>query len=134
MNPFKNEQLVTLGGQEILLRPTFENIATLETETYSLAYIAWLYGGGAAEAVKDPVSGKVEITKKDKVIPPLTLSAKIIYLCQAEKCHDLETVFQMVLQEGIAVNSQVLKFISKITAGNKNVTPVEELTENQKKS
>lgn len=122
MNVYKNEHIIKLGGQEILLRPTFENIAELETMVKPVANIALALTG------KDP-----------KGLFPLTLCAKVIYFCQADRKADrpserklsLEEIWIAMQDEGIKIYGPLTEFMAKVTAGN---SMTQELTEAQKKS
>lgn len=134
-NPVRNEMEITLGGQTILLRPTFENIAALEENVGPVSYLAWLFGGGFVREAK----GLADSAKK---LPPLTKCAQIIYYCQAgrkdedpnERKYNLEEIWEMVQSEGMAVTKPMLTFIARITAGNKMALSAEQMTESQKKS
>lgn len=125
-NTFRNEQIVKLGDKEILLRPTFENIAAMEAEMGGIAYLAFKYGKGVNVDTKqiDP-----EISAKS--YPPLSETAKIIFHNQAEKLYTLDQIFQMVLEEGIRASATIVLFLVKMTAGNKFA---KEPSERQKKS
>jgi hypothetical protein len=113
----KNELIVKLGAEEILLRPTFENVAELESNVGALGVIAMRCSKGA----------------------PMSVSAQVIYYCQAardpedstKRLRSLEEVWSLVQDQGIKSIVPVMEFLTNITAGNK-LAP--ELTEKQKKS
>lgn len=111
-NKFRNEKVVKLGEVEILLRPTFENCANLESSLgYGLPMMAF------------------KLAKQQ--LPSMTDSAKVIFFCQAEKKYTLEQIWDLLMIEGSSVMKDLLVFVGGITAGDKTV---QELTENQKKS
>lgn len=111
-NPLKNEKMVKLGEVEILLRPTFENCANLESSLgYGLPMLAY------------------NLSKKQ--LPPMTDLTKVIYHCQVKKEHSLEKIWELVMAEGMGVAGPILEFIGQITAGDRSQP---ELSENQKKS
>jgi len=112
MNPLKNEKIVDVGGEKILLRPTFENCANLEQALgFGLPMLAY--------------------NLAQKKLPNMTDLAKVVYFCQAEKKLTLEQVWELVLKDGMAVATQVLEFVAIITAGDRSQP---ELTDSQKKS
>lgn len=121
MNPFKNEKLIKLGDQEILLRPSFENIAALEANVEPLMSITQRMSKGV---------GKV----------PMTLLAQVIFYCQAERKADNQESYRFSLEEiwslvqiegGGTLYVPILSFIGSVFAGDKNAA---ELSERQKKS
>lgn len=129
-NKYRNELEVKIGGETILLRPTFENIAAMEENIGGLSYLAWKYS---------------RATGKDgqaKALPGLTECAKIIYFNQAatkpddptQKKLSLEEVWDLVSKEGVAVITPVLTFLGRITAGQKEDSEPKELSESEKKS
>lgn len=128
-NVFRNEMEVIVGGEKILLRPTFENMAAMETKLGSVGYLAYKYG---AQVDPNSVNNREQVLK---VLPPLTEVAQIIYLNQAKepgmKHRDLEEIFQLCLADGIKVGAQIVLFLVRCTAGNKNAP---ELTSKQKKN
>jgi len=123
-NKFKNEMNIKLGGEEILLRPTFENVASMEAKLGGIAYLAWKLSRSATNP---------------SVLPSLTDLAQIIYFNQAatkaddqtKKKHSLDEVWALVQEEGLGVVKPVTEFLARIAAGNKMQS---ELTENQKKN
>lgn len=111
-NPLKNEKTITIGGVEILLRPTFENCANLEGSLgYGLPMLAF------------------NLSRKQ--LPAITDLTKVIYHCQAKKEHSLEKIWELVMKEGMMIAGPLLEFIGQITAGDQSQP---ELTESQKKS
>ena len=115
-NPFRNEQEIKLGGQTLLLRPTFENIANLEAQVGGLPNFA------------------MKLSKSE--LPQLTDLAKVIFYCHVkvdgvDRKMSLEEIWDLVLGEGMFITNPVLSFVAKITAGDKTQV---ELSEKQKKS
>lgn len=129
-NKFRNELEIVIGGEKILLRPTFENIASMEANVGSVAYLAWCYSRG--------LSGGKEAMKN---MPSMSDSAKIIYFNQAatrsddstQKKLSLEEIWDLVMSEGVGVARVVVQFLAKVTAGNK-VVEIEELAPVEKKN
>lgn len=130
MNKMKNEHIIKLGDVEILLRPTFENISSLESNVGSLSYLSWKFSRR---------EGGLEATVKS--VPSMTEIAKIIFYSQASKKEDgtykysLDEIFDFVMNEGMSKNlvSSILGFIVKITAGNKMSTEeIEDIAEEKK--
>lgn len=127
-NKFRNEKRINLAGKEILLRPTFENLANMETKMGGIAYLAWKYGKG------------VDMTKPNAVasaaaLPPISDCAQIFYFNQippdGEKPIDIETMLDLCLQEGLKVTTVALEFLMGVASGNKNAPAPSEA---QKKS
>jgi len=120
-NPNRNEMLIKLGGVDILLRPSFENIAAMEAKLGGLPYLAFKFSS----------HGKNSATLSD--------CAQIIYFNQAavnpndptKKKLSLDEVWELVSQEGVNVLQPVMAFLARLTAGNKMA---QELTDAQKKS
>lgn len=104
-NKFRNEKMLHIGGVEILLRPTFENCANLESAlnmslsqlTYNLAM---------------------------KKLPTMTDLAKVIYFCQADKKLKMEEVWDLVMAQGVGLTTQILEFIASITSGDQTQVEV----------
>ena len=117
-NKFRNEMEITLGPEKILLRPTFENVATMESNLGSISYVGWKFSRGIRNG----------IVQSD--MPTLTDLAKIIYFNQAavrpddstKKKFSLEEIWQLVQAESIrSVLPQVTIFLTTILAGNEKV-------------
>jgi len=123
-NKFRNEMEIELAGEKILLRPTFENVASLESMAGSLAYLGWKFSRGLSDG---------------KNMPGLTDFAQIIYHCQAatksgdptRKQYSLEEIWDKVQQAGVILLRPLTEFIARVTAGDRTVN---ELSERQKKS
>ena len=117
-NKFKNEMIIKIGGEEILLRPTFENIANLESKLGGVQYLAFKFGQG--------IGGKAGLMQA-KSLPTLTECAQIIYFCQAmnnpeneqEKKYSLEEVFQKLIGNLGNIPAEVMLFMGRMMAGNK---------------
>ena len=128
-NKFRNELEIEVAGTKILLRPTFENIAAMESNVGAVAWLGWKYSRG--HGTKDAA----------KSIPPLTECAKIIYFNQAatdpqdatQKKFNLEQTWDLVLQAGAPVVKDVMTYLARLTAGNKSVDG-EAVSEAEKKS
>lgn len=100
MNSYKNEKIIKIGGQDILLRPTFENCEALETALgFGLPVLA-------------------HNLSKQK-LPGMSDMAKVIYHCQAQKLITQEEIWKLVMAEGMMVMSDILIFVGQITAGDK---------------
>ena len=125
-NQFRNEMVIDFGEEKILLRPTFENVAAMESDLGGVAYLAFKYGQGI-----DINTKKVDPIASAKSLPPISEAAKIIYYNQAEKKFTLEQIFQMCLDVGLKCSAQAVMFLVRVTAGNKFAKPV---SERQKKS
>jgi len=129
-NKFKNEMLIEVGGEKILLRPTFENLAAMESKMGGLAYLAFKYGKGI-----DIGSGKIDPLDAAKSLPPLTDAVQIIYFNQhveeGEKRKGLEEIHQLCMTDGIKICTQIVIFLARCTAGNKFAA---QPTKSQKKS
>lgn len=119
-NKYKNEKIIKLGDVEILLRPTFENLAAFESNVFTLD-----------EFMVRLVKGK---------LPRLSDLVRCIYFFQAEKKFNLEQVNELVMNTtGIQISTQVLPFISKCVGGYENSKDIElelntKLSEAEKKS
>ena len=126
MNPFRNEATIKLGEVEILLRPTFENVAAMERSLGSLVYLGHRFSKGlrlrmAAESKGLPV----HTDDLAKCMPTLTELAEIIYYNQAARREDdqtkrkysLEEIWAMVSDEGIKISNEVITYVNKIASG-----------------
>ncbi len=124
-NQYKNEMEITLGGEKILLRPTFENMAALETALGSIPFLMWKFGKGY-----DPVKGVIDPELAAKSLPGFAECTQIIYTNQAEKKFTRDQIFEMVCNVGISIAPQMVVYISKSASGNKMAA---EPTKRQKK-
>lgn len=135
-NKLRNELELTLGSEKILLRPTFENVAAMEANVGSVAYLGWKYSRGVK--IKD---GKIEHNMNDavKALPSMAEAAQIIYYNQAAtkpedptlKKFSLEEIWELVLEEGASVTKTVVVYLTRLTSGQKQPPQV---TEEEKKS
>ena len=133
-NRARNEMEIKLGEVTILLRPTFENIAAMEQNLGSVAWLTWKYSRG---------TGVATMEKSIKAIPSMTECAQIIFYNQLEtkensqtKKYSLEEIWELVLQEGAKVTITIIKFLGVIASGGsapKQEEP-EAPTESEKKS
>jgi len=129
MNKFRNEMEISLGETKILLRPTFENIAAMETVIGSVAYLTWKFSRGARlkdnkdSTVKTAVVTAVQVQS----MPSMTECAQIIYWNQAarkpedetQRLYSLEEIWEMIMQQGGNISVRVLEYLGKIMAGDK---------------
>ena len=128
-NKFKNEMIIKIGAEEILLRPTFENIANLESKLGGVQYLAFKFSQG--------LGGKAGIMQA-KSLPTLTECAQIIYFCQAmnnpdnpqEKQYSLEEIFQKLTGNLRNIPAEMMLFMGRMMAGNRNAP---DFSENTKK-
>lgn len=125
-NKARNELEINLGGNKILLRPTFENMAAMESDMGSIASLAFKFGKGV-----DAATGKVDPQAAALSLPSITETTKIFYYNQAEKKYSLEEMFEMVMAEGIQISIKAVMFLTLCTAGNKFQ---KQPTKSQKKS
>lgn len=138
-NKFRNELEVKLGGVDILLRPTFENLSAMESDIGGIGYLGYKFSRGVRLE-----NGKLKEDTETAIknLPTLTEAAKIIFHNQAatdpndstKKKYSLEEIWDMVLIEGASVSRQVMKYVVLLTAGDKNRSNVDELNEEEKKS
>lgn len=139
-NKFRNEMEVEIGGKKILLRPTFENIAAMESNIGSLAWLTWKFSRGT-KFTEDGKLDRESLRSEEaiKSIPSLTDSTKIIYYNQAahgDSAHvkySLEEIWDLVNKTGATVAPQVVIYLGRIMAGNKAVEK-EEISNDEKKS
>lgn len=137
MNNFKNEMEITLGSEKILLRPTFENVASMESNVGGLTYLAWKF---SRSTTKDKDGKPIVNEAMIKNMPSLTEVAQIIFYNQAAtkegdptlKKFSLEEIWDLVTLEGLKVIGPVTLFLCKITNGDKFKN--DELSESEKKS
>lgn len=101
-NKYKNELVLEIAGEKILLRPTFENIAAFESNVMGIPIMAFNMSKGDLNSL-------------------LTMSqtTQLIYYFQAEKKFTLEDIHLMVMDEGLAVTAKALPFLGKIATGAK---------------
>ncbi len=132
-NKFKNEMIVHAGGEEILLRPTFSNIAAMENAMGGVAWLAFKFGKGVEVNTKDP-NAKPDPEKSAKSLPTMTETAQIIFFNQAEPKFSQEEILELCLAEGIKICFQAVLFLVKVTAGNKlQVEPSDKQKKNSTK-
>jgi len=137
MNPFRNEAVIKLGAEEILLRPTFENIAAMESAVGAVSYLGWKYSKAHQLSVS-----KASLNDIIKASPPLSEIAQIIFYNQAathpddetKKKFSLEEIWSLVQHEGVRVVSPVVSYIATMVAGDKVTKPEENLETEEKKS
>lgn len=119
--------LLKLGPQEILLRPSFENVAMTETNVGGLAYLAWKFSKGSRVGQS--------MNEMAKAVPTLTECATIIYYNQAatnpedptKKLLSLQEIWDLVQVQGMKdVIQNITIYLAKITAGQAKVDEIEE--------
>ena len=124
-NKYRNEMEIELAGEKILLRPTFENCAAIETSHGSLAWLGWKFSRGERDL---------------KHMPGITDMALLIYHMQAasdpedssKKFYSLQEIWDKVQVTGMKpLFPKLIEFLARTTAGNKLAN---EPSENQKKS
>src|SRR5690606_7558027 len=109
MNSARNELIVKLGGEEILLRPTFENISSMESNLGGVAYLGWKFSRGVVigkDGKPDLSGGNTE--RAVKSLPSMNEVAQIIYYNQAavkpedptQKKYSLEEIWEKMLKNG----------------------------------
>jgi hypothetical protein len=122
-NKYKNEMEIELGPEKILLRPSFENMSDTEANVGGIGYLAFTFSrSSASKSIDDSV----------KQLPPLTMAAKIIYYNQAARKEEdstlrkfsLEEIWDLVQDEGIKIIKPITNYLSIMTSGNKNPTPI----------
>lgn len=139
MNSARNELIIKLGGEDILLRPTFENVSSMESNLGGVAYLGWKFSRGA---VKD-INGVMDTTKAIKSLPSMSEVAQIIYYNQAavksddptQKKYSLEEIWDRLLKNGAGgtVVRDVTMYLAKLTAGDK-INTIDDMTDAEKKS
>lgn len=140
MNNARNEVTIDLAGEKIILRPTFENIAAMESNLGGISYLGWKFSRGAKlDSNGNPV---MDYGQAAKNLPSMSEIAQIIYYNQAAtkaddptlKKYSLEEVFNLVVRTGQAkVVAPITMFITKLLAGDK-LNPVDDITDEEKKS
>lgn len=109
-NAYKNEKMIKIGEVEILLRPTFENLAAFESTVISLDEFSFRL-----------IKGR---------LPTLSQLVQAIYYFQAEKKLTLEEVNCLVQNnEGVQVNRLILPFLAGCIAGHKNADDAKDSVE-----
>lgn len=118
-NTYKNEKDITINGVTITLRPSFENMANMESKLGSIAYVAYKFSQFATNM---------------KNLPGLSELTTVVYYMQA--AHDkesgktllsIEEVYELIAAEGVfKMISPILEFLSQCTAGNKAAPSVSE--------
>lgn len=134
-NKFRNEMEITLAGQKILLRPTFENIAAMEAQVGSVVHLVWKFSRGVSK------DGKVTAGAIAS-FPPLSDCAQIIYYNQAAtkpedptlKKYSLEEIWDMVIVEGASACKGVVEFLGRMMSGSKVTAKELEEAEEEKKN
>lgn len=132
--------VIKIGGEEILLRPTFENIAAMESNVGGVSYLGWKF---SRNVTKD-ANGKfnTDVGQLAKNLPSMSECAKIIYYNQAstkqddpnQKKYSLDEIWDKVLASGSsAVIGSITIYITKLLAGDK-LNSIDTLPDAEKKS
>lgn len=143
MNSARNEIVIKLAGEDILLRPTFENIAAMEANVGGVSYLGWKYSRG----VRVKENGEADLASlvsetAIKSLPSMSEVAQIIYYNQAAtkpedstlRKYSLEEIWDKLLKNGIGtITRQVTIYLARLTAGDR-LSVVEDLSEEEKKS
>jgi len=143
MNSARNEMIVKLAGEEILLRPTFENIAAMEANVGGVSYLGWKYSRG----IRTNASGEVDTTSlvsdmAIKSLPSMSEVAQIIYYNQAaskpddptQRKYSLEEIWDKMLKNGAGgITRTITIYLARLTAGDR-LSVVDDLTDAEKKS
>jgi hypothetical protein len=118
---------IEIGGEKILLRPTFKNMAAMETEMGSISSLVFKYGKNISA---NPTESEIR-----SALPPLTDSAKVIFYNQADPKYSIEEIYEKCLAEGVKCGAYVMLFLVRCTSGNKLAKePTEKQKKNLKKS
>lgn len=127
-NKFRNELEIKIGGETILLRPTFENIAAMESDIGGLAYLGWKFSRGMRLGADGKVTKASMLSEASiRATPTLTECTKVIYYNQAaskpedatQKKFNLEEIWALVSKEGVAIVKPVTIYLAQVTAGDK---------------
>lgn len=120
MNIFKNETELKIGDETILLRPTFENLAEMESNVGSITYLSWKFSQG----VKKNRDGSVDrdsLNSRETIqaLPSLSEITQIIYYNQAEKKFTKEEILQLIIKNKAMqpMMIQVTIYIGKMLTG-----------------
>ncbi len=106
VNKNKNELMLMLAGEEILLRPTFDSLTKTENEIGSIASLAVKMSGEKINSLQIPFSQII----------------KIFFLNQAQERapKSLETIYTLCTEEGYSnCFIQLIQFVLLMTAGQK---------------
>lgn len=143
MNNARNEMVIKLAGEDILLRPTFENIAAMEANVGGVNYLGWKYSRG----IRTKENGEADLASlvsetAIKSLPSMSETAQIIYYNQAAtkpedptlRKYSLEEIWEKLLKNGVGgVTRQVTIYLARLTAGDR-LSVVDDLTDAEKKS
>lgn len=139
MNQFRNEMEIELAGVKILLRPTFSNIASMESDVGSVSYLVWKFSRGVQNQNKPTGANPKEMEEAVKYMPSMSEAAKIIFHNQAEKKYSIDEIWELVLKSG-QISQIIVKcciFIGKmLSSGNFDEAKLSEepVAEEEKKS
>jgi hypothetical protein len=136
MNKFKNEMEITLGPEKILLRPTFENLAEMETNVGSVGYLSWKFSQGVRKNSDGSLdSSSLNSRETIQSLPSLSEITQIIYYNQAERKFEKQDIYEMIVSEGAYRDCMIAVtiFIGKMLTGGQKFDE-EELLEKKKSS
>lgn len=122
MNKFKNEMEVQIGSKKILLRPTFENLAEMETNLGSIGYLSWKFSQGVRKNEGGGLDqSSLNSREAIQALPSLTEITQIIFYNQAEKEYSKEDIYQMIIEEGAYRDCMIAStiYIGRMLAGSK---------------
>lgn len=136
MNTYRNEMTIKLNGQEIVLCPSFENVAETERNVGGLAYLALKFSRGVK-------TNNLNLDNLVQSMPNLTDCAKIIFFNQKATNPDdptlkklnLEEIWDLIQIEGMMkVIPDLIIYLTKITSGGKKTEELKEynITEEKK--
>lgn len=135
--------IIKLAGEDILLRPTFENIAAMEANVGGVSYLGWKYSRGIRTNVKGEVDHLSMVSESAiKSLPSMSEVAQIIYYNQAASKPDdptqrkfsLEEIWEKLLKNGAGgITRTITIYLARLTAGDR-LSIVDDLTEEEKKS
>ncbi len=136
MNKFKNEMEIEIGSKKILLRPTFENLAQMESNVGSVGYLSWKFSQGVRKNSDGSLdSSSLNSREVIQSLPSLSEITLIIFYNQAEKELEKEDIYELIVSEGAYRDCMIAVtiFIGRMLAGGKKFEE-ESLLEKKKPS
>lgn len=126
MNQVKNEYLLKIAGKEILLRPTFEALANIESAVGTLSHLSYRLAKGVTD-----LKHQLGFAEVCRIIFYSQSGQKVVNRAPAPE-YGLEDIANLVKAEGLfSVIAQVTIYLGTVAAGD-NMAP--DLTENAKKN
>jgi hypothetical protein len=124
-NKYRNEKIIKIGPNEILLRPDFENIHLIEENVGGLAWLS--YKVASVKTKEDLLKNMLKMTEVAKIIFYAQVRDK-----EEKRKYNLAEIFDMINAHGyFKLIPQLNEFISLIAAGSDNVE--KELEKNEEK-